>query len=280
MDDPHIKAFDNVADRLDRLELLTTGIAGHLRYYEETKTSGDICGRLFGLDFPIRIRDSNPRSAASAFHSNIFLDARKIVDGVWNFSNFEDALTENDYRKYLSDVMYDVWASKRSEQWHVGFDNGWCMEFNRGHHPVGSFDSYVVGRKLKEFLSGDFESVLHYGDELVLTAKEYIPMIRHVQEAERLVRVFGLKLFDAEVGMVEPEDALMAPLWVFHAKMNQAVVDRDGFGQWISRSASDILNSLHPKMQSRCRARWQSPREDLIHDVKWGFWLEDLPSNA
>jgi len=278
MDDPHIKAFDNIADRLDRLETLTTGIAGHLRYYEETKTAGDICGRLFGLNFPIHIRDGNPSSESSTIYSNVFLDAMRYTDGRWRSSIFEESLTEQDYRTYLSDAMHKIWSLKKTQEWYDGYDNGWCVDFNRGHHPVGSFESYVAGQKLRKSLSEDFEDVLHFGDEVILFAKDDVPLVRHVQEAERLVRAFGMRLLDAEVGVITPEDALMAPYWVFHDKMKTRVVDRENFGKWVHKEASRVLETFHPNMQSQCTVRWNSPRKGLIHHVQWGFWEKDLPS--
>jgi hypothetical protein len=99
MDDPHIKAFDNVADKLDRIEELLSGVVQHLKQYELDKTSGSVCGHLFGLNFPIKIRP-DPDTNGTAFFTLVSITGSQEP---------ERTLTDTDFRTYLSDEAYAAW---------------------------------------------------------------------------------------------------------------------------------------------------------------------------
>ncbi|KAJ3032547.1 hypothetical protein HDV00_007408 [Rhizophlyctis rosea] len=199
MDEPNLKAFNHVLDRLDRLDELTQGLVAHLQYEEETKTSGSINGRLFGLHFPINIAEGN--TMATSRHA--------ILSDPWNREDIHDKIQKAECKKFLPAHAFDVY-----DAWTGDEQIPTCLDVGLEPSHLDLIE-YVIWKILQENISDEFESAYYHEarDELFLTAKKEIPLVRHVQEAERLFRSFGMRMVSADVRGICGEDALFGTLW-------------------------------------------------------------------
>ena len=212
-----------------------------------------MCGHLFGLNFPIEVTTSG-----DVYHTLVSVTGSKDP---------EEALTDADFRNYLSAEAYTAWMDYRNMQGEA-VDNGWKVRFNEGHAPVGSFESFVASRKLNENLSGDFEVVYYSSGDFVLTSRQCIPVLHHTQQVKNLLKSFGVVIEQMDIIGISSGEARMMPYWWAY-KYNVVVCDRESFLKWIKGDALKIWENLSQQDKNHCHRASTQPGHE---EIEWGFW--------